>query len=221
MLQALADGCPLPAARAPAVQLLEAMPTRRDAVAALAAALRAPNAPAALAGLLQDAGPARLLYYLQVRFRGRRPHGMPDALTLMTGLTSVLRRKVTLQACENECVDRYADFPSRSAWPHIADAAQLAWALCIQPGAQILKPFMMAMPGHLQIMAAVLLPAQPPAPEDATEATPLQDAVSCDGCVAVLINAVDTLQRRGSSCESRQPAAACLPVLRRMCLGFL
>ena len=65
-LQALADSCPLPAARTHAVQLLEALPTRRDAVAALAAALRAPDAPAALAGLLQGAGPARLLYYLQV-----------------------------------------------------------------------------------------------------------------------------------------------------------
>jgi len=113
-------------------------------------------------------------------------------------------------------------FPAAAHGHTLPTRRKLAWARCIQPGAQILKPFMMAMPGHLQIVAAVLLPAQPPAPEAATEVTPLQDAVSCDGCVAVLINAVDTLQRRGSSSESRpQPAAACLPVLRRMCLGFL
>lgn len=49
-----------------AVRLLEALPTRRPVAEGLAAALTATDPQAALWGLLRGAGPARLLYYLQV-----------------------------------------------------------------------------------------------------------------------------------------------------------
>jgi hypothetical protein len=64
-LQDLADGCPLPDGRACAVRLLEALPTRREAAAALHSALR--SGAADLSALLQGCRPPRLLYYAQVR----------------------------------------------------------------------------------------------------------------------------------------------------------